>query len=307
MQNGLRFQPRQSGSWACSPPQTHPCSHWALRKCAARTWPPLPAVLPGPAPSGPGPGSQALGDFLTLSSWNHYQCVGAGERSCPLQAWRGSGRLAEQGGIPRETSQQRGSPGLALGGHWPRGSWWGWEGEGLGNLGQGSGDSGTQEVGTEEAEEMPGVGGRGKNTSQGLMGCMGAQRALWRKWGRLDWWEGVRLGSRVSEEAGVPCPALGFWSRERSLDGISGPPRWPAGCPRKHLAPWSWGPLGSPGTAGPPRPPLAAPGDREEPGGSCPAPVSMTTPGKQTRRLSTLPRAGNGTRPPRPDPASGRH
>ena len=90
MQNGLRFQPRQSGSWACSPPQTHPCSHWALRKCAARTWPPLPAVLPGAAPSGPGPGSQALGDFLTLSSRNDYQCAGAGERSCPLHAWRGS-------------------------------------------------------------------------------------------------------------------------------------------------------------------------------------------------------------------------
>lgn len=26
MQNGLRFQPHQSGSWACSQPQTHPCS-----------------------------------------------------------------------------------------------------------------------------------------------------------------------------------------------------------------------------------------------------------------------------------------
>lgn len=77
MQNSLRFQPLQSGSGACSPPQTHPCSGWALRKCAACTWPPLPAVLPSPAPSGRGPGSQALGDFLTLSSWNHYQCAGA--------------------------------------------------------------------------------------------------------------------------------------------------------------------------------------------------------------------------------------
>ena len=46
------------------------------------------------------------------------------------------------------------------------------------------------------------------------MGCRGVQRALWRKWGRLARWEGVRLGSRVSEEAMAPCPALGFWSRE---------------------------------------------------------------------------------------------
>lgn len=206
----------------------------------------------------------------------------------------------------------------------------------VGDLGQGSGDSRTQEVGTEEAEEMPGVGRKGTPArAWEADGVQGAQRALWRKWGRLDRWEGGAAGEQGVRggRGAVPSPGvlerreeLKWHFRAASLAGWGGGPgrgrrrgrrtahkrpRHLAGCPRKPLArgeaPWSWGPLGSPGSAGPPRPPLAALGDRQEPGGSCPTPVSMTTRGKQTRRLSTLPRAGNGRRPPRPDPASARH
>ena len=87
---------------------------------------------------------------------------------------------------------------------------------GLEGLGQGAGDSGPQEVGTEEAEEMPDVGGRGPPAraweADGVLGGSEGPVENVGKTGRMG--GGVRLGSRVSEEAMAPCPALGFWSRE---------------------------------------------------------------------------------------------
>lgn len=195
----------------------------------------------------------------------HYQCAGARERSCPLQAWRGSGRLAERGGVPREPSQQRGSPGLALGSHWPGGGWWGWKGDGLGGLGQGAGDSGPQEVGTEEAKRCLVWGAGDHQPGPGrLMGCRGARRALWRKWGRLAGWKGGADGEQGVRggRGAVPSPGvleqreeLRWHFRAASLAGGVGWGECRAGagreggaphtglhgilrgCPRKHLAP----------------------------------------------------------------------
>ena len=82
MQNRLEFQPHQSSSWACSWPQTHPCSQLGPEKmcCPHLATPVSHQSLPGPAPRGPEPGSQALGDFLTLSTQGataRDQCAGA--------------------------------------------------------------------------------------------------------------------------------------------------------------------------------------------------------------------------------------
>lgn len=134
---------------------------------------------------------------------------------------------------------------------------------------------------------------------------------------------GVQLGSRMAEQARALCPALGFWMEQRWLDGISGPPqlagtglegwgwrpgggggRWrrrhtvrasPASCRGARGNTWLVGrrPGASvtkraPAAQGHPRPPPTTPSDREETDGTGPAPISMTTPRKQTRRRDPL-------------------
>lgn len=91
MQHCLKLQPPQSSSWARSWPQTHPCSQLGPEKtcCPHLAAPVSRQSLPVPAPRGPEPGSQALGDFLTLSTQGataRDQCAGAWKKVMLPQA-----------------------------------------------------------------------------------------------------------------------------------------------------------------------------------------------------------------------------
>lgn len=85
--------------------------------------------LPGPAPNSSEPGSQALGDFLTLSPWGHSQwlvswCLdsGTGESHAPPSHKEVRGAYPELGGVLREPPAGEGLPSTDTGGQgWRRG------------------------------------------------------------------------------------------------------------------------------------------------------------------------------------------